>query len=175
MVASSFHARANLGMTGENPSVGRDVLHQKTHEGKLFVASRYESSVSAASSRDTLVVVPSGGFAHLRAYCPGEISVKVELFKSTTITAAGTTITSYNTNQNSSNTAGVTVSQNPTLTASGTTVFTTLNPGGYGIQASNIFGGDGEFVLPAGNYLLRTTNVGSSAGDICANLIWYET
>lgn len=175
MGSSAFKSHSNLGMTGNNAAITRGVVHQKGHEGKLFLANQYDATVTASVAVETLVTVPSNTRAHLRIFAAGTGDIKLDLFKSTTVTAAGSAVTAFNTNQNSSNTAEVTVTKAPTLTDSGTAFFTTLNPGGYGINDADIPGGGGEVVLPAGNYLVRTTNVTSSAIKVSVVLQWYET
>lgn len=175
MGASSFRAHSNLGMNGDNPAISRGIVHQKIHEGEVFMASWYDGTVTASANMDTLITVPASTLAHMRAFCGATGATELIIYESTTASSAGSTVTALNTNRNSSKTAGVTVTKNPTLTNTGTAVFLTVNPGGYGVMAGDLPFGGGEVVLPAGKYLVRQTNITASAIKASTAIQWYET
>jgi len=154
-----------------------DQEHLKIHAGKLFtVAARF--SLANGATKEFLGVVPaSGTFPHFRKFviAGGNTPFDVDFFEGTVTSDDGTTITGYNNNRNSTNTHGLSLYADPTVTTDGTnlepiTAFSTAkDSGGIGSETSN------EWIMKLDTkYLFRITNNSGGTENFTANMFWYE-
>ncbi len=100
--------------------------------------------------------------------------VLIELFENPTVTADGSSITAYNRNRLSSNTATAAVSSGPTVTADGTRIFVDkiFVAGNQGGESQ---GPPVEWIIDGGNtYLLKITNEDTNTTDFVYQFFWYE-
>lgn len=156
--------------------VTTDEIHANIHRGILFEATHVDLSVAASSSIEMLVQVDAGQSAHALINLETTGDATYELYEGTTFSAAGTAIDATNRNRESTNTAVTVVTHSPTVTDAGTRIDYHLRPGGGGPHAG---GGSGmlykEWVLRPGTaYLLRMTNINTSAHAVSMHVDWYE-
>lgn len=155
--------------------------HKYTHQGKLYETFDLQTIASSGTySYELTTPASSTAYVHYRW---GQIAssadkVKIELNEGATLTG-GASMTSYNHNRNSSNTAEVVVKKGVTVSDAGTQIDQIYMGGGTGNGANasgtESAGGTHEWVLkPETTYLIRVTNGSSSSNNVEVNLTWYE-
>lgn len=157
--------------------IGIDLPHHEIHEGNYFSATSVAATAIADNAKISFYIsVPSDKKAHavFIAACGGD--ALFFLLSGCTVSAKGTTVSSYNWNRSSSRTSGVSVWNTPTVGLSGTTFFQTYLPGGA--KASAVGGsinGRQEIILaPSTKYLMMLQNKAGGAKMASLGLDWYE-
>jgi hypothetical protein len=143
----------------------QDEIHTLIHRGIFFTAFYYDADIDAAAIEDILIQVTSP--IHLRLHVSVTADMTILLYEDTTFSAAGTAnVIVSNRNRFSSNVTDAVFTTGPTVTLPGTQIGWALIPGGSHHQAagSNL-GSFQEWILPAGNYLMRITNVSGGANE----------
>lgn len=152
--------------------------HRMIHDGFMFSASAQDVAVANGAKFYMLLQVPAGVFPHLQIF---EIAadggpLTYDLHEGTTFSAAGTAITAYNRNRNSSNTLQTTLTYDPTVTIEGTAIdehyVPTAGTGKTGVIDTTQWG---EFVLAQNtNYLIGVHNDSGQARNIQMLIGLYE-
>lgn len=152
-----------------------DFAHHKIHEGNSYVVSDVNDLANGASFDYLLTTPNTTVWAHLFLVIQSEAEASYILYENPTITLAGTGMTAYNRDRNSSNTATTTVEHTPTVGAVGTQIFEEHWGVAIGGGIAGINRGLKEFVLKQNEeYLLRVTNETASANQVSVILNWYE-
>jgi len=159
--------------------------HHKVHEGKLFGAGYYSSSVANNGAINVLLQTPVGTTAHvyLKVNVGGDAVFRA--FEGTTVSAAGTAITPIDHNRETANTATITVTHTPTITDDGTQLWEEFIPGGTSSGGGGGGGGSHpgavattlseQIILKADEtYLLRLTNISGGAQPEDITFSFYE-
>ncbi len=154
-----------------------DMIHGFIHQGRLWTASVFNSSLSASGVMNLLIQVPAAMEAHARFTFNVGHNCSIEVFEGTTFSNAGSAATVRNRRRSVAGSPGVTVTTGPTLSLDGTSLFAGFVPGGGLIAAG---GGEGhsfeEWIMKAStNYLVRlSNNLVASAAPAQQILDWYE-
>lgn len=133
-------------------------IHYNIHRGIMYSTVWVNEALAALGVEDILVRVVTP--IHLRIIAAVTATMKVDLFKDTTFTVAGAdTLVTSNRNLFSANVSDLLTTVGPTITLPGTQIGWALIPAGSKAAASGAtVGSFEEWVLPVGNYLIRTTN-----------------
>lgn len=147
--------------------------HHEVHAGSHYFIKDF-TDLGNGATQDILIVTPDEtAWAHLVLAVTHELEASVQFYEDTVVSANGTEQTIFNSNRNSSNTAGCKIYEGPTVT----TVGTLLEQDQKG--SAKKFGGAGrsadEIILKQNtNYLLRTTNQTASDNLVNWELVFYE-
>jgi len=152
--------------------------HRMIHDGFFYTGNARDAAVANGAKFYMLIQVPAFVFVHLQIFkVTGDGGpLEYDLHEGTTFSDAGTPVEMFNRNRNSSNTLGVTVTQDPTVTVEGPVIdFSYIpDPGGgnAGVIDSTAFG---EFLLEQGqDYLIGVHNISGQARDITASIAIYQ-
>lgn len=149
--------------------------HARVHEGVSFIAGGLFTGI--ANNAVVEFLIQSASIIHFLPNVSVSGDAEVYLFEDTTFSAAGTPVTKFNKNRNSTKVSDAVITHTPTITADGTQFPPNFIPGGHGGIA--IGGEDGgysrEIISAIGKvYLLRIKNVSGIAATICPKIEWYE-
>lgn len=146
-----------------------DEEHAVLHEGRHFFASDVSLAI-ALSASVTYLLRTDGASPHFKWEVNCDGGLKVDIYESSVVSANGTTVPVYNRNRTSANTSGVLVTKGPTVTSSGTQLFTTGSTSKSGrLQVSS-----SEFILkPSTNYTVVLTAFSNNV-NAAVLLDWYE-
>lgn len=155
-----------------------DHTHAEIHEGNYYTANHFFQAVANNGYADLHMITGSTKIIHLVAVIQSEAKSYVNFYRGTTYTNNGTSVTIFNNNENSTNTAQPDVYYTPTVSATGVLLFqdfvvasTGQNPLGGRLSSRN------EWILkPDTDYLVRVQNVGGSGvtSDITLSFDFYE-
>lgn len=148
--------------------------HRMIHEGFMFDASGIVASVAAGATHDILFRFPAGEIGHMTVveYSLQDAPCTISFHENVVTSADGTAVNVRNHNRvNANDTAGVTMTQGPTVTDLGTTLHERWIPsavGPGGLQGGLLVGGeDSEWVLGSPTaektYMWRVTNESGGA------------
>lgn len=154
-----------------------DVNHLRLHEGRSFFLYENRTNGSPLADDDSIdFVIASGSGTNMHMTIHGLCGGDAELYLYEGATASGgTSATAINRNRTSSNTSNTAALIDPTVSVTGTELFSELIPGGTKKQAGGGSGGSLEYILlPLTNYLIRLTNVSGLAQYATLELEWYE-
>lgn len=145
----------------------------KAFSGKLWTANRYVASVGATSTTDVTITQTATNVAYAKiSISSSQISV-VSIYEGTTVSNAGTAITSYNRNRSVAGSASSTVHHTPTVSAAGTEILPSFLLSGSTTGPIAVVG---SWLLKADTkYLIRLTNNGASAAAVGIFIEWYES
>ena len=152
------------------------VEHSKIHQGVGWEVSIETGNITSGSSYYVLFRTAAGYRPHLRSYefTATDAPITIRLFESPTTSADGAAATARNRNRNQSDTNGISVFTQPTVTNDGTRLETD-----YLAAAGNKAGGNAgsfyeEWVLkPATDYLIKITNGSNNTVTGFFNAFWY--
>lgn len=148
-------------------------IHFNIHRGIVFTAVRTELNVANNGTVDVLVVVTNA--THLRFRMSAEGQSTIGFFEGTTVSGSGTVVPARNRNRFSSNVATTAVYHTPTITDDGTELVQVFIPGGSGGNAQGAATSPTEeWILSAGNYMVRLTNISGVASNLSALFEFYE-
>jgi len=140
--------------------------HHQVHEGEAHVWSVLVASLASGASKDIRMVVPAGltpttRTPHMELEVITTAEAEVYLYEGTTYTAPGTQVTSINRNRNSLTAPTMTIWEDPTVNAVGTTLWIGLT--GAGVKAGGGDRGLAEFDYAVNQvYNLRVTSRAAS-------------
>ena len=148
--------------------------HHEIHAGSSFTAD-YNVDLPGAGVADVLLITANNTtWPHMTWEVDCELETDILIYEDATATA-GTAITVFNRDRNSSKVAGMTVSHTPTSITTGNTIIrhTHLGSGknwGGGSRSTH------EIILKQNTkYLIRITNVATPATNyVSLKLDWYE-
>lgn len=153
------------------------VLHQYTHEGKVFTASKRFAGVLNDAYADFRMITGADKKAHIEVFIQTEGKAYIDSYSGTTYTGNGTIALTINRDTSSANTNTAVVYHTPTVNVLGSARFEQLSGGGT--NPTNQIAGSTtervETVLDVNTDLLvRVQNKAGSAKDISIYAIWYE-
>ena len=165
------------GTIDEGAQVGIDFAHHEVHEGCHFIVSDYDSDVDTAAPKYWRFVAPNTATRchFIFTVSCGPSGGIWTFYEAPTVTVNGTGITPRNNDRNSANVAELVASYDPTVTANGTLLWTTILGSSGG---SSRVGGESqsriEVILDQGTtYVLKFAQ---TSNDTSAAIIakWYE-
>lgn len=155
--------------------------HWVIHKGLAFMFHYKATGVANGASVEILLANPNGNYPHLHAFdlMAGSGGIDMYLFEDTTVSAAGTAVSTFNPNRNSTNTPNLVVTHTPTVTGAGTELFHLWLPPtatGVGVKNGIIRSQEGmEWIAKNNaNSLIRITNNSGGAIDIMLRVMFYE-
>ena len=160
----------------------QDVSHRKINKnGKYFSASFAASRTTTGGNTDLDFRITTTGMtdkAHFQAMIQSNKDALIKFVEGITSTGgAGTAVTAYNHDRNSTNAATMLVKHTPTASTTGASaaVLRNVHVNNYKSILLGAENGDREeWVLKSGTqYLLRVTAQDSTC-DIYVNMDWYE-
>jgi hypothetical protein len=149
---------------------GIDHTQTTIHAGKSYHA-QVNGTLAAASTISLLVTVPATGTYHAVFKIKCNTSATAGLYESPTL-CAGSTITVYNRNRNSTNTSSMTVKSDPTVATTGSIILDLYTIGSSETTVSEV-NGKGWCLQNSATYLYKVMAVGGS-NIITASVDWYE-
>lgn len=156
-----------------NAIVTLEYDHHEVHEGDSYVVSG-TATLDSGGVLNVLIVTPNTTkWAHLLPIVVvNGGAATIAIYEDATVSAVGSAAEEINRNRNSANTAGVVVTTGPTVTGTGTQIFTFTI--GDGQQTGGEVRGTYEWVLKQNTiYLLRITSLAN--GNVVNYLLdWYE-
>jgi len=179
-------SRANLEAKSYDPyhyaQTVIDANHRLVHDGMFYSHTGKDESWTNGATRNFYLSVPAGVFPHIQVMKLdfGRGDIDFVAYEGTTVSSSGTPLTAVNVNRASANTPSLSLSAEPTVTDTGTAIFTLWAPPtstGTGQSANGVEGvGQGsEWILNAGtNYLVRLTNNSGSTISWAHEFTWYE-
>ena len=168
---------ARDGMTNALQTI--EYEHHEIHAGSSYFIVSYDSIGSGEDISFTFTTPSGTKKSHLIFTITGKEPYRVTLWEDATITGGtGTTVTTYNANRDSSNTSGVTVSRDSTITSHGT-ILQRFNEGvaGTGPQSTSTPGTGGrasEIILDDGSTYLFVITSDAASNVVGYEFDWYE-
>lgn len=149
-----------------------DFDHHEVHEGDSYVATYFASAVGSGSNVDLRVTAPNTAVrCHIVPECVGSVEFEALIYEGGNVTV-GTDLDKTNRDRNSANTATLEVAHTPTVTTTGTLIWSQRF--GSGVQRGGESRGLNEIILDQGTtYLFRVTSRAAS-NTISVMLNWYE-
>jgi hypothetical protein len=152
------------------------IVHQRIHLGQVFTFSHVFSSVADDANADILIKVPAGIECHAICDVVGGGNFEILIYEGTTVSGDGTAVTVHNRNRSSAAMPDTDTFYTPTISATGTLLYSGFNPGG---TKSSAVGGDfrfdNEIIFKAStNYLIRMTNRAGAAKTLAFSMTAYE-
>lgn len=100
-----------------------DYEHHEIHSGSHFIYYDYDGDVDTASPKYYRLTTPNTTkWTHVQFSLFSEGAGTWQLFENPTVNAAGTTVTTFNNDRNSTTTATLVIATDPTSTADGTQI-----------------------------------------------------
>jgi len=145
------------------------------HDGYAYHRDAYYASIDGGATINMLLRTPAINEVHLVAYSAtvtGGPSI-LSLLENVTVSADGTLVAPYNLNRTSSNTSGVFISENPTVSG-GILIERHLIPAGHKDGGLSPNTSAGWVLKPSEEYCIRLTNNDSSAISASVEIMFYE-
>ena len=149
-----------------------DEVHARVHMGQFFSASYIDLTFTNAEVADLVLVF--GGITHIQFDAGAGNDALFQAYQGPAY-SGGTPVVPQNHNRLSS-----LVSQNslltlPTVTDPGTLIENWVTYGGSGGRALGGSAGTfNEWIVPAGSFLFRCTNLTTNSGVLHVHFSWYE-
>lgn len=157
-------------------AVSIDYAHEEIHEGKHYIFSRTKT-MDTVTANTVVITTPasSAGFIHMVA--AAELTAAGSwTFSEAPETSAGSTLTSYNSKRNSTNTSGATYAGGVVWTSAGTVLETHYI--GANNPASKLGGGAeirAEYILkPSTKYGIRIANTAATCYSVINVALYVE-
>lgn len=146
--------------------------HHEIHAGSHFNICGYQSFTNAQVVDFTVVTPNTTKWTHMTFGVNGAGATRVEIYEGATVNVAGTPVTAYNNDRNSTKTTSLTVRVGDTFTATGTLIYG--NQVGANKEAG-LVARDREMILKQNTtYIFRITNATTLANLISWCAEWYE-
>ena len=155
--------------------------HRLAHDGMMFSTTGKLTGLANAGVQDILIQT-NGTHMHLHkvSFAFGRGDIDIASYEGGNI-AAGTPLVNQNTNRNSSNTSGASISYSPAITTTGTLIHQRWVPptaAGTGPRPGaglSDLANDEEWILaPNTSYLIRLTNNSGALINLGFDFLWYE-
>lgn len=136
-------------------------------KGVAFVASLVNATLGAAADMDMLFRVASGYLAVVAPRLGGIAEARLRVYDGPTTSADGAALAEINKNRASTETANCAAFSGPTVSDAGTLLSDDL---------ASVAGAmpQGSFILDAGDYLVRATNLNAGAQPVGIAMHWFE-
>lgn len=151
-----------------------EYAHHEVHEGDHYYVKGW-IDIPASTSTDFLFVTPNTAkWIHAKWEIASEAEATFVLYEDTTTAALGSAVTIYNNNRNSANTPGVLAFSTPSVSATGTAIYSGKLGSGRAIGGSA--GREHEMIAKQNTkYLFRiTNNDGTATRWTGYDFYWYE-
>ncbi len=160
-------------MTIRKPFV-KQIENQYARQGQYFFAGSYSASVAIVSPFSVLIKAPNTSIrCHLVAHVSVSAASSLSVISGPTVSGAGTSVTAYNADRNSSTAATAVVTHTPT-TSGGTTIATYQ----LGANVDNAFGSLNDtgmrLILAQNTYYEFKVTTQADGTKVSINLEWYE-
>lgn len=153
-----------------------DLPHNEVHEGDYYTFN-VTSAVATGATFDVLLVTPdTTKYCHMLLEAATVLGGTVDVYEAAVATP-GTAVPAYNSNRNSLNTAGLSVTHTPTGITAGTTIIyrMLLTIGSGGSRTGSGTRSVSEIILKRNTtYLVRFTGVSSNGNSYLVRGFWYE-
>jgi hypothetical protein len=151
-----------------------DFPHQQIHFGNHYEIQNWEDVTGAGTSFDIRITTPdTATYSHFVFHFQTEDEFTTTLYEGAAV-SGGTAVGIYNSNRNSSNTSGLTITTGPTVTSVGTQIRSWKTGAGTGNQGTST-NGRNEIILKRNtSYLFRFTRAVSGTGYVDYSMSWYE-
>jgi len=153
-----------------------DYEHARIHAGHAYELSGKLAGLADNASA-YFYLDPNAGI-HWRDFVikSDKAGIELRLFKNTTVTATGSTETSHNRNDFSSNESDLDIYAGATIDTDGTELlYKEIMEVGGSSKGGAESGVPGEWIFnPANTYSLKITNKSGQAADIVYEFFWYE-
>lgn len=172
----SFQRRQQVTVDSiDNALVTIDEVHQNIHRGILYSVSHFELMLMSLNILNLSLTVTDPMHMLVSAAVGGNMSIALHSDITLNATPGGTEIFSHNRNKISTNVSDATFLIDPTIDDLGEITQEAFLPGGKGGNAigssNNSFG---EWVLPAGDYAVRVTNLTGGTKALSLSLTYYH-
>lgn len=161
--------------SSDKPYPMLDVNHLRLHEGRAYYVYKvypYSAGLTAGSSIDIAIAWPSGVTPHASLLYESSAEAEFYMYESPT-TSGGTAMTIYRRNRNITTASQGAAVLAPTVTATGTELFSEFVPSGKKGSGTGTY--TFEYVLkPLTTYLFRFTNVNAQTHPANLRIEWYE-
>jgi len=157
-----------------DPLVIVDVNHLRLHEGRGFLSYYINATLATGTNLNLAFASASGIYPHITvgAFCGGDATL---YFYENATATGGSSFTPVNRNRNSTTTSNVAITNGPTVSATGTLLYSEFLPGGTKKKAGGTSGESLEFVCkPLTTYLVRMTNTSAATQVAEITMEWYE-
>ncbi len=155
-----------------------DIVHHEIHEGEHYFVQNYRSLGNAAVKN--FLLTTGAKYTHLTfSVNAADAGIIIETYENVVANVDGTLITILNNNRNSANTSANTWREDPTgINITGATPIRSARIG-TGTTPPTRQGGiadrGNEIIMkPNTKYLLRVTNLSTSANNVNFDMQWYE-
>lgn len=150
--------------------------HGKVHLGEFFVVGGTEAAIANNGTIDLYIVTPATKTLHTYLSLQAGGDATIQVYDSTTISAAGTILTARNLNREFPDGMDTQFQKDPTISALGTLFWENLLPGGRGGGSPGAISDQSEQIVFARNstYLIRLTNIAGTAQPLGIQLAIYE-
>lgn len=146
--------------------------HHEIHSGSHFFVADYDTIANAGTVDFTVTTPNTTEWAHMTFSIQGSGALSLNIYKDSDYAADGTAVTPINNNQNSSNTSGMTVQIDPTVTTPGTKIYGQYSGAN---RVAGIINREREIMLEQNTkYLFRITNETAQDNVIAWDADWYE-
>ena len=146
--------------------------HHEIHDGSHYFICGHQAFSNGEIIDFTVVTPNSTKLAHMIFSVSGSGAVSLEIHESATVDEAGSAVTAYNNNRNSSNTSSLTIRTGDSFTDEGTMIF--RNQVGA-LKESGLINRERELILKSDTtYIFRITNETTQSNDISYCGEWYE-
>lgn len=150
--------------------------HHEIHEGNKYTAGHTATAIASGATFDFLFVAPNTTKrCHLTwAWLNWNNGVTLQIYEGTTVSSNGTSLTTFNHERNSGNSATGLAFHTPTVTTVGTVCYPSIySPAGIKMSAENR--SEHEYVAKQNTkYLFRFTNDTGATANINFFFDWYE-
>lgn len=145
----------------------------RIHEGQHFFATDHDNDIDVETSKYWHVIAPdSSTDVHLKFTLHLDDPGKIEVFEAPTTTANGTSITVFNNDRNSANTADLTLYSDPTVSADGNLIY--VERIGTNKSAGGKLRRNQEIILKySAAYLIKVTT-DANDNEASIEFHWYE-
>lgn len=151
--------------------------HEMVHDGEMYRASHLAAAVANDGTASIVTIVGTQANVHAVFDVATAVAAYVYLYEDSS-TTAGTSLSAYNMDRASENAAYATLKHTPAITTAGTAIQVAYMNGGSGNASASRVGSIAraatEWILTAGQYVLRVTNKSGTAADIAVGITFYE-
>lgn len=156
-----------------NSRTAIDIEHYQLHKSRCFETFD-QQTITGSNTFDYLLITPATAGLHCHLVMSVEADAKcfISLYEGTTVSANGTSLSTFNNSRDSASVAGMLVYTAPTVTSIGTQI--DLHMTGPGERAGGQLRAGDEWILKNNSkYVVRVTAGGTGCIAVLS-LHWYE-
>lgn len=165
----------SIQQAGSNHSVlTTDYAHHEIHEGDHYFLKGWQD-VGANATISFLWRVPNNTkWPHARWNLAAEAEATFTMYENPTVAAAGSAVTVWNNNRNSTNTPGVTAFSTPSITALGTPIYAAKLGSGRSIGGADSVGNELVGKQNEDYLFVMANNDATATRWVAYDFYWYE-